>query len=343
MPSSTSSSEKASRARVPWALLAALLLFTASERAFWRSDHLLTVAHRYTPRGDDGDPLVTDAALRLLPPGPLVTLLGSSQVREGLDCAAFEAALPGQACRSLAVSGGTPLDALYIQGRLGDRPRTTVLALFPKLFHIAPKAPFVDLAGVRAAAGMRGPWRLGGSTWGSLGFGLLQQASPTLRYKDAAWALWREVRSDPRAAWRLVQPPVPERLLARAERQPDRYFANRVGVLDQDTRLGPITRLQHAALDRFLTREHEAGRTPIVVDFPTHPDYPTTLAADVRDDYAALLARLAVRDDIRFVPRTALPALGSEDFLDFMHLGPHGRARVSEALARVVQDTPQLR
>jgi hypothetical protein len=326
---------------VPWALLAALLLFTASERAFWRSDRVLTVAHRYTPRGDDGDPLVTDAAVRLLPPGPLVTLLGSSQVREGLDCAAFEAALPRQACRSLAVSGGTPLDALYIQGRLGDRPRTTVLALFPKLFHIAPKAPFAGLAGVSVA--MRGPWSLGGSTWGTLGFGLLQQASPTLRYKDAAWALWREVRSDPGAAWQGTRAPVSERLLEHTERQPERYFANRAGVLDQDTRLGPITWLQHAALDRFLTRERAAGRTPIVVDFPTHPDYPTTLAADVRDDYAALLARLAVRGDIHFVPRSALPALGPEDFLDFMHLSPHGRAAVSEALARVVHDTAQVR
>src|SRR6185436_4672181 len=156
MPSSTSSSEpKAGGARVPWAALLALVLFVGSERVFWGSAHVMAMAARYTPRGDQGDPLVVDATLFALPrpDRSLVALMGSSQVREGLDCAAFEAALPDRPCRSLAVSGGTPLDALYIQRRLGGRPRTTVLALFPKLMHMEPKAPFSDSTSFRTALG----------------------------------------------------------------------------------------------------------------------------------------------------------------------------------------------
>jgi hypothetical protein len=314
------------------------VLFCVSERAFWRGARVMAVAQRYTPRGDQGDPLVVDAQLRALPrsASPLVALMGSSQVREGLDCTAFERALPGRPCRSLAISGGTPLDALYIQGRLGTRPRTTVLALFPKLMHMGPKAPFSDTATARVALGAGAPWALGSTTWGPIAFGWLQQRSPTLRYKDAVWALWQQVREDLRAHGRLAREPVPEQLLAEASRQPEQYFANRIGVLDRDTRLGPSTRLQHGAILRFLERERDAGRRPFVVDFPTHPGYPSTLPGDVRADYAALLARLRSRDDVRFVGSEELPVLGGDDFLDFMHLGPRGRALVSARLAEIL-------
>ena len=326
------------RARVPWAALLALALFCLTDQTFWRSERVLAVSLRYTPRGPKGDPLIVDAALRGMPrtDASLVTLMGSSQVREGLDCDVFESALPGRPCRSLAISGGTPLDALYIQGRLGERPRTTVLALFPKLLHMAPKAPFTDLESLRVALGARTGWSMGRGIWGPIAFGLLQRLCPTLRHKDAVWALWREVRPFPLAHWRLEPPPVSDQVLAHQGRQLPQYFANRVGVLDRDTQLGPFTPLQHAALERFLEREREGGRRPIVVDFPAHPDYPTTLPADVRADYGALLARLAARPDIRFVRAEELPALTREDFLDFVHLGPRGRAVVSARLAEIV-------
>lgn len=323
---------------MPWAALSALALFTVSDHLFWRNAHVLAVARSYTPRGDQGDPLIVDTLLQAAPRSgpPFVALLGSSQVREGLDCAAFERALPGRACLRLAISGGTPLDALFIQARLGDRPHTTVLALFPKLLHMAPKAPLANATAVRLALGTRAPWSLGAGTWGPLTFGLLQQLSPTLRYKDAAWALWSEVRRAPRAHWRLEAPEVPERLLAFDERQPERYFTNRLGVADRDTQLGPFTRLQHAALERFLEREAQGHRRPIVVDFPTRPGYPTTLPEDVRADYAALLAGLRSRPGLRFVGAPELPLLESGDFLDFVHLGPRGRALVSARLAEIV-------
>jgi hypothetical protein len=146
------------------------------------------------------------------------------------------------------------------------------------------------------------------------------------------------VRTDPGAHERLESPPVATQLLARVGRQPEQYFTNRLGVIDRDTRLCEFTRLQHAALSRFLVRERAAGRRPIVVDFPTHPGYPTTLPADVRADYTALLAGLRARDDLRFVGSEELPALGAEDFLDFMHVGPRGRALLSARLAGIVAE-----
>lgn len=323
---------------MPWAALLALALFMLVDHAFWRSAHVMAVARRYTTRGPVGDPLIIDGTLRSVPREgpPLVTVLGSSQVREGVDCAAFEKAMPGRPCLRLALSGGTPLDALYVQGRLGALPRTTVLALFPRLLHTGPKTPFTDLGTVRAALGTEAPWTLGKATWGPLAFGLLQRLSPTLRYKSAVRVLLHEVRRDPAAYWRLEPPPLPDAVLAGQGRRPEGYFLNHLNVLDADTHLGAFTRLQHAALERFLERERAFARRPIVVDFPTHPGYATTLPADVRADYADLLARLRARADIRFVGAEELPPLADGDFLDFMHLGPHGRALVSARLAEIV-------
>jgi hypothetical protein len=289
---------------------------------------------------------VVDALVAALPPeGPaLVTLVGSSQVREGLDCAAFEAASPERPCRNLAISAGTPLDALYIQSRLGNRPRHTLFALFPKLLHMGPKAPFVDATSWRVALESGAPWSLGTATWGPLAYGLLQQVSPTLRAKDASWALWGSVRNDLAGHWRLSAPAVPDRLLAGEERKPEQFFRNRTGVLDADIRFGPFTRLQHEALLLFLERERAAGRRPVVVDFPTHPDYETTLPPDVVADYRALLARLSVRPDLRFVGRGELPPLSREDFLDFTHVGPRGRDLLSSRLAAILAlESPSAR
>src|SRR6185295_1640998 len=121
------------------------------------------------------------------------------------------------------------------------------------------------LGSLRVALGAGAPCSLGRATWGPIGYGLLQQLSPTLRYKDAVWALWQEARPNPLAHWRLEPPPVPEQILAQEGRQPPQYFTNRIGVLDRDTRLCAFTRVQHAALVRFLDRERDGGRRPIVV------------------------------------------------------------------------------
>jgi hypothetical protein len=76
------------RRRVPFAFLAAVALFFLMDSLLWRSERWLRFVDRYAPHWRS-DSLVT-AAIRLLPrdeAAPPILLLGSSQIREGLDCA----------------------------------------------------------------------------------------------------------------------------------------------------------------------------------------------------------------------------------------------------------------
>ena len=126
MPLSTSSSER--RSRWPAGLLIGLALFALCERLLWSGDRVLSLAARYTPPGPEGDPLLAAAALERVAhdprPGVPILLLGSSQVREGLDCEVIERALPGRACENLAISAGAPLDGCSASGHERGRTRS---------------------------------------------------------------------------------------------------------------------------------------------------------------------------------------------------------------------------
>ena len=346
MHSSTSSSEPSAtgggKARWPAAALAAVLVFFAGEQAAWRSPAWLRFCARYAPPGA-GDPVITTARVRLLPERgevPHVLLLGSSQVREGLACAAFEEALPGHPCANLAVGGGSPLDVLYVARRTVDRwpRRVLVTGVFPKVLHMAPKAAFTDAATVgcvlRGGAGRR----MGAAAWLDIVYGLLGNASETLRDRDALHALARVVAGDPRRAWRLELPAQPDRLLASEPPRPDRYFDTRVGVVDFDTRPGPFTAVQEEALDTVIRRETAAGNAVVVVDFPTRPGYETTLPPETVIHYQEFRERLARRADITLVRPEQLPPLSAGDFLDFTHLSSDGREKVSRRLAEIVRE-----
>lgn len=346
MPSSISSSER--RRRWPAGLLLGLALFFASEHGLWSRGPLLELAARYTPPGPDGDPLRSEAQLRGLDAaGPVpVVLLGSSQVREGLDCAAFERALAGRPCHNLAISAGSPLDMLHVARRAARRlpRRVTVLAIFPKVLHMAPKDGFVDAATLACLAGSDSWRRIGARGWVDVAYGLLQGLSPTLRYKDGLWAARAQVAGRWRAAWRLELPPQPTRLMAGSPPRPPRYFATRLGRLDGDfPAVGPYTGAQEQALERLARAESAAGQLLLVVDFPTRPGYETTLPPAALDHYRALLARLGARGDLVLVPRDRLPQMAEEDFLDFTHLAESGRARVSAALAGLVAEAESAR
>lgn len=346
MPSSTSSSERARR--WPAALLLGLGLFFAAEHGLWSGGPLLLRAARYTPPGPDGDPLRSAAQLRGLAgkASVPVLLLGSSQVREGLDCVVFERVLPGRPCHNLAISAGSPLDMLYVERRFAARlpRRVVVLGIFPKVMHMAPKDGFVDASTVACLLASDGWRRVGARGWVGVAYGLLQGLSPTLRYKDGLAAAHARVAGRWRAALALELPPQPVRLMAGYPAQPPKYYARNLGVIDGDfPAVGPYTGAQEQALERLLRVEHAAGQLALVVDFPTRPGYETTLPEAALRHYQALLARLAARPDVVFVPRARLPELGEEDFLDFTHLAESGRARVSERLAQLVAEAERAR
>ncbi len=342
MPSSTSSSETTQRrTRLPWGLIAGLLLFVAGEQLVWSNARVLSGAARYTPPGPDGDPLLVAAALRELPaPGsgePPVVLLGSSQVREGLDCAAFEQRL-GRACANLAISAGSPLDLVELTADLDARAprRVSVLGLFPKLMHMAPKTGFTGPRTLGCVLDAGGLARLGSAAWLELGYGLLADALPSLRFKDALASAWSLARADPLGAWRGELPAPPRLLLAGLPPQPAAYFTRRLNSLDGDAPLpGAWSAAQERALERLM-RVSLARGPLVVVAFPTRPGYESTQHDETLRRWRELLARLRVRSEINLVDAPELGPLELSDFQDFTHLADPGRAKVSARLAERV-------
>ena len=117
MPSSTSASKALG-------LGLGLAIFAGAEQAIWSSHEVAKFLLRRPPAAASGDTFEVASRILLMDrqgPAPLV-LLGSSQVREGLDCDI----LVNGPCLNLGIGGGSPLDMLYVARELGNRPRTLV-------------------------------------------------------------------------------------------------------------------------------------------------------------------------------------------------------------------------
>jgi hypothetical protein len=322
--------------RLPAACLLGLGLFALGEAVLWRWEPWLRLLVRYAPPGP-GDPALSAAQVRLLPrsEAPAILLLGSSQVREGLDCAVIEARLPGRPCRNLAVGGGSPLDVLQIARRTEGRlpRRVVVTGLFPKILHAEPKAAFLGGDAAACLISTATARHMSGTEWLDAAYGLLASTSETLRTRDALWATYAAVHGDLGRAWRGERPPQPGRMLEGEAPKPERYFDQRVGLVNFDTRPGTFTPAQEAALDRLIRREASRGNRVVVIDFPTRPGYDSTVPREGLEHYTAVLDRLRRRTDVLFVERGALPPLAVEDFQDFTHLSEAGRRKVSERVA----------
>jgi hypothetical protein len=317
----------------------ALAAFFVLDTAVWHSGAWLRFVDRYAVPGP-GDPALAVARARLVPGGeaPAVLLYGSSQIREGLSCAALEAAAPGAPCANLAFGGGAPLDVLAVADEVRRRRarRVVVTGLFPKLLHMRPKAAYLGGSALCALWRSGALRRMDRAAWDEIAYGGVALLSDTLRTRDALRALWDAVRHDPRGALAYRLPAAPDRMLATEPPRPDRYFDTRVGVIDWESRPNVFTAAQEQALFDLVAAEGAAGGTVIVIDFPTHPGYETTLPPDTVRHYRAFLERLRARTDLVFVAADALPALAASDFLDFTHLAESGRARVSGRVGEIV-------
>ncbi|MFI5183750.1 MAG: hypothetical protein ACHQNV_05095, partial [Vicinamibacteria bacterium] len=252
------------RGRWPAASLVALGLFFACDGAIWRSPFTLRLLDRYTPLGPT-DSLMTVKA-RLVPPStslPLVLLLGSSQVREGIDCAVLEARLGGRPCRNLASIGGTPLDALYLDARIPrGAGRTVVIGLFPWMMHEPPKTFFTDTETIRCLVAGQA-WRL--MAWDQTRevlYGLVANLSESLRNRKAVPPFYDVVSGHLLEALRLELPPPTWRLgeplgqrLFHADAELESIAASG-GAHDRPT---TFTATQEAALDRLIARVRDRG------------------------------------------------------------------------------------
>lgn len=347
MRSSTSNSEEVRLARgVPWGLAFGLVFFALTESALWSHGPLLETVARYTPASPDGDPLRTAAAVRRLSKEatdrPRIVFLGSSQVREGVDCEAVDAALGGgERCANLAVGAGSPLDMLTVVNRLGPRGgrRVTVLGIFPKVLHMPPKTGFTSFATLPSLL-RGGAWAsMTGEEWRDLSYGLLQSVSPTLRFKDGLELAWRATGGGWRKAWRGELPPQQGRLMAGSPPCPPDYFEKLLGVVDDEefARASAFARAQEGALQTLAEKEIACGNRIIVVDFPTRTGYVTTVPPPALRFYEAACERIRRWPGVVFVDQRQLGPLSEADFLDFTHLNRGGRAKVSGRLAYLVR------
>ena len=337
----TASELEAARRSWPGASLLAIGLFFAADAMIWQNGFTQRFLDRYTPLGPT-DSLMT-VKTHLVPamaPSPVVLLMGSSQVREGLDCAVLEERLAGRPCRNLASIGGTPLDALYLDAHMTPGSgRTVVVGLFPWMMHQPPKTYFTNTDTVRCLmAG--GAWRhMAWSQVRDVLYGLAANLSESLRNREALPRIYEVVAAHPVDALRFDLPPPAKRLgaplgdhLFRDEARLEGTVARGVG--DNPTRT--YTATQEAALDALIARLRARGDRPVLVDFPTRPGYDRTIGPRIRSHYSRFTEGLASRRDITFVARADLPTLTTADFNDMTHLSASGRAVVSRRLAEIL-------
>jgi hypothetical protein len=342
MHSSTSSSERplASTA-FPRSLLLALVLFAVSEHFLWHYRPWVVFCARYAPPYRASDPLRTAARIELLPSveaAPAVLLIGSSQILEGMECAPFEARFPGRTCLNLGIAGGTPLDVLFLAGRIDARTprRILVTGLFPQTLHSAPKAAFSDGATLSCLLRSGALARMTATEWIDVLYGQMQSAAETLRMKDSLSDMWDVVGPDPIAALRFEIPPQPLRTLDSKPPQPPRFFETQMGVVNSEIAPGRFTAAHELALDETLARETRRGNRIVVIDFPTRRGYITTITPEAVRHHRQLLARLAARPGVMMVRTEDLPPLSDGDFHDFTHLRASGRRKVSERIAEIL-------
>jgi hypothetical protein len=288
----------------------------------------LRFVSRYTPP-TNGDPLLATVAIRELPGrgAPPILLLGSSQVREELDCGPFERWLQGRSCYNLASARRSSTSCTCggkIDCRTASRHGAGPLPQGPPR---PAEEPFVSLE--TGCLLSRGTWEAPLDPTGDVSFGLLQAFS-TLRYKDGFWDFYGVVRSDLEGAWELRMPPQPIRMLAQSHPSlpvlcpaPEQGRSGRRAAF---LWRGPAGSAGAAAGAREAASQSGPGG-----DFPTRVGYESTLLPETLANHRRIMAGLARRDGITFVSRQDLPQLEPTDFLDFTHLSKRGRPKCRSA------------
>jgi hypothetical protein len=87
------------------------------------------------------------------------------------------------------------------------------------------------------------------------------------------------------------------------------------------------------ALGRLARRLREGGARLVVIEAPLHPVQALLVPRRRVEAMRAELARLAEAEDFTLVRREALPALGEDDFSDWVHANDRGRERLTDFLA----------
>jgi hypothetical protein len=275
------------------------------------------------------DPYRVEGVLRTTPPGPEnVPLLGSSVAEMAFDGAALEARFADRGLRFPKLTiGGAP--ALTF-GMLAD----DLAELAPRLAVYVVSAPSLRSRGYEDHvytydAGAL-PELFPAGEW---------LASPAFHIDGAAGQLHvlaRHRRAMQRAAlvrigrleWRDLEREahgVRMEHMQRGEDQWQTWLADR----EPDVYPNPNTR----ALGLLARRLRERGGRLVVMESPLHPIQAMLVPRRRAEAARAELERLAAAEDFTLIRLESLPALGEDDFGDWVHPNERGRERLTEFLA----------
>lgn len=347
MPLSISSSRARGRlARLPVILAVVFCAFVLAESGIWNNAWWLTFLARYAGYDSDMDPAWVTASVRLLPrdnPDPPIVLLGSSQVREGLDAGSLEASLGGRRCLNLGLSGGSPTDMLAVLADLDARAprRSLVIGLSPQMFDREPKSPFVRFRDMPMIA-RTCPWGDGKAPDMArmLVAASFCNLSPTLRHKDSIVELIDNLEGRLPEALAFRLPPF-ERFKSMNEHfLSEEAFMRRVVELKADE-IGEEREwmgVQGAAFLRLLRAESGRGNPVLLFDFPMRLGSDGIFHGPLESFYWDFLKEGDGIPGVAVAEPGAFAGLDVRFFADVSHMNASGRRamtlRLSELLNR---------
>lgn len=345
MPSSISSFEARRRLRrLPGLVATVIAIFVILEVAIWNNPLWLTFLARYAGHDSDMDPAWVTASVRLLPRSieePPLVLLGSSQIREGIDAESLSLALGNRRCLNLGLSGGTPTDMLAVLADLDARApnRHVVIGISPQMFDREPKSPFLRFRDLPMAARMS-PWSEGDppDIARMLISASLCNLSPTLRHKDSIVELIDNLQGRMPDALTFRLPP-----LLRFKSTHDRFltdedFRRRVAEIQSDEADEPREwmKLQRAAFLKLLRDESSRGNPVLIFDFPMRPGSEGIFGGELESSYRFFLDEGDVISGVTMADAREFAGLDGRLFADVSHVNATGRRAITLRLASLL-------
>lgn len=322
--------------------------FVMLEAVMWNNTWWLTFLARYAGHDSDMDPAWVTASVRLLPRDggePPLVLMGSSQVREGLDSESLGASLGGRRCLNLGVSGGTPTDMLAVLADLDARAprRQVVIGLSPQMFDREPKVPFIRFRDLPMVARMS-PWSESDpiDIVRTLISASLCDLSPTLRHKDSIVELIDNLQGRLPEALTFQLPPIQRFKTMHDKFLSDDAFRLRVIELKVDE-VGESREwmgLQRAAFLRLLRTESSRGNPVMLFDFPTRPGSEGIFDGQLEAFYRDFLKESDRMPGVTMADPQAFAGLAGSLWADVSHVNASGRRAMTLMLSSLLKNQP---
>ncbi|MCB0339944.1 MAG: hypothetical protein KDD53_10080 [Bdellovibrionales bacterium] len=326
------------RCKIPLAAFSACIVFALIQFAAWHSRTFWINVDRYAEPFKD-DQIRFSATIKLAQasgdPRKLVALIGSSQVREGIDAKFLNASDPTHVYLNLGLSGSAPPLEMFMRSSefLAAKPASVyyfiyVGSLFSEYRYSKLKEgfspaiiPFIiqDLGAMEI--------------WFNRSYyiqSLAGQVLPFYRFRDSLLRIFEKRAQDfldkrDRAPnyYNFSQSQPPDYFKQQIEKhrtnlfRPNRFESLNVTLL---TELIQKVRLSHAKF--------------ILVESPVHPLFTNTVSQKVLDTYRDVLAKVISDNSLDYIGTELLPKFDSDDFIDFTHLNSNGRSKLTKYILK---------